>query len=144
MIHASLRDFPAKTSWNLSAMMEEQEIGLITIGRVGFGNDIEIGKGLSLSSLTGKTKPERDEIIDALGKLFQVLKTHATITYQNQGWDGEGFYIENNSRIPIFVGEEYLHSGRGKMALRGRTDLHFGLYGPVVFQSDRKKPEKLS
>ena len=135
MIQASIRDFPAGQSWNLSSLLMNQESRQVTIGRVNFGDDIGLGKGLSLFSLAGKTKPEQNKILDHLEKLFQVLRTHATINYQNYGWDGEGFYIQNSSEIPIFVGEEYLHSGNGKMALKGRTDLYFGLYGPVVFEA---------
>jgi len=135
MIQASIRDFPAGQSWNLSSLLMNQESRQVTIGRVNFGDDIELGQGLSLFSLAGKTKQEQNKILDHLEKLFQVLRTHATINYQNYGWDGEGFYIQNSSEIPIFVGEEYLHSGNGKMALKGRTDLYFGLYGPVVFEA---------
>jgi len=128
MKRAIMIDGVTGKSWDLTSLIERE--GEISVGRAGFENAINLGEGLSLEILAGKTKQEAVRILDAIKRLATVSRHHATITYQMRGWDGEGFYIQNNSKNPIKIGDSEINSEDGKASLNFglEFEIYFGTY----------------
>lgn len=136
MTRAILMDLPAKRRFDLSALLKKELGKELTIGRWGLGDTIELGGGIFFGAMAGKTKEEKEEILKQINNLFGILKTHATIRHKSNRLEGAGFYITNNTHVPIRVGHYSLYIGN-TISLKDRARIYFGsahtVYGPIIF-----------
>lgn len=111
MKRSFLHDTVTGKRYDLTALVEENG-SEISIGRIGYGNLIELGKDTD------------DE--DNPNAAQRVSRKHATITFLGR------FYIKDHSSNGTRVNEDILTAEQG--ILTHRDKIWFGTYGPLIYE----------
>ena len=149
MKRAILRDKPAGRRYDITSLLEEN--GEVTIGRSDGNVMIKLGenntKRLKRDTETGirvlSDPTIFSKIFGILGRFTRkkeenyirtVSKIHGVITYEYDGWNGQGFYIKDFDASKNGITKDGYHFKSTTTQLKGKVELFFGLYGPVIFE----------